>query len=657
MLLSYYKRPLVIMLALLCGAIIAFKDNFIKPADVPPFKMPRLGALVEGRISEYPVIQNGKVRFELDEVYIYNKPIRSSLMVYAKDVKDLSYGDRIGFLADLHDPAGSYTPGGLNWASYLFRRGISAEARAVSPIDKLSPAPEYLQYASAFRSRILNSFKKNLSESEASVLSGIVIGEKKAVDDKIKDAFQKSGAMHLLVASGSNVGFVVILVYAFFAWLGFRRRFSGFFAIIAAGFYVLAGGLDMPLVRAYVMFVAGLLAFMTRRESGGFHSLVLAAFIILLFSPRALFDTGFQMSFLAAYGLVIGTSIWNDRIKRLCDILFTSRRKKSKGKFASFAYKIANLFAVSLFAQIFLYPLMAIYFHQISIVSLVSNIILVPMSGIAMILGFLLALFPSFGPLTSLLAIITTVFLKIFILLINIFAALPLSSISVAELSPFVIGGFYVLSWTFMHWPLLVFSKYLLPALGIFLMLSQPIMGSIGTLKIKEHVLMFGNKDSSTMLIVQKKGTFLVNPAPSGKKLADAIYAEGKYSLSAVLFTSLDENNFKGLAELAQKVRIKNIYLPFGPMNDDMYNALSPARHSGANIQQIWPAEKEGDVNLLWPEQVYGYAGRGEPYDWKVNNVKITNNGRCVSIQKGKRWSTPECRDFEDKTITDVKID
>ena len=657
MLLSYYKRPLVLMLLLLCGAIVALKDNFLKPADVPPFNMPRYSALVEGRVAEYPVSQGGKARFEIDQVSIYHKPIKSSLMVYAKDVRNFSYGDRIGFLADIYEPAENYVPGGLNWSAYLFRRGISAEARAVSTIDIVSEAPAYIKFASSFRDRILSSFKKNLPENEAAVLSGIVIGEKRSVDEKLKDSFQKSGAMHLLVASGSNVGFVVVVVYAICAWFGLRRRFSGFFALFAAGIYVVACGLDMPLVRAYAMFAACLFAFMCRRESGGFHSLVLAAFVILLCSPRSLFDTGFQLSFLAAYGLVAGTSIWNERIKKLCDRLFTPKRKKKPGKGAAIAYSISSLLFVSLFAQVFLYPLMAAYFHQISLVSLVSNLFLVPMSGVLMFCGFLLAIMPSLGIITSAIAFCTSLCLKIFILLINIFAAFPLASISFAEPSWLVICGFYVLAWTFIHWPLLYFAKYLLPPMGILLMLAQPVMQSVGTIKTKQQAHLFGNKEVSTVIIALRKGIFLVNPGQNGKKLADAIYAQGRYSINAVLFTSIDEKTFQGLPDLAQKLKIRNIYLPYGPMNDDMYRALSAARHSGANIQQVWPEEKEGDVHLMWPEQVYGYAGRGEPYDWKVYDVKITNNGRCASIRKDGRWSTPECRGFEDKSVIVIDID
>lgn len=659
MLLSYYKRPLVLMLMLLCGLIITFKDSIVRLPDAPPFKLPREGALVEGRIAEYPVAQGGHIRFEIDQVNIYHKPLKSSLMVYGNELKDFTYGDRIGFLADISEPAESYIPGGLNWSAYLFKRGISAEARVVSPIEPVAPAPGYIRAASNFRKRVTDSFRKNLKEDEASVLSGIVIGEKRSVDEKLKDAFQKSGAMHLLVASGSNVGFVVIVVYAICAWFGLKRRFSGIFALLAAGFYVLACGLDMPLVRAYAMFAAGLLAFMCRRESGGFHSLILAAFAILVFSPKSLFDPGFQMSFLAAYGLIVGTSIWNERLRKLCIMFFTPRRRKKHDnkEHGIWAYKILSLLSVSFFAQIFLYPLLAAYFHQVSFVSLLSNLFLVPISGILMFLGFMLALIPSFGIITGIIATVASILLKLFIFLIHFFAAFPFASVSVSEPSWLFIGGFYVLVWAFMHWPLLSFSKYLLPPLGIFLMLAYPVMQSIGKINTKEHILLFGNKNCYSALIVQKKGIFLVNPGPNGKKLADAVYAEGKYALNAVLFTSINEESFKGLADLAVKVKIKNIFIPYGPMNTEMYNALSPARHSGANIQQVWPEEKDGDVNLKWPELVFGYAGRGEPYDWKIYDVQITQDGRCASIRKGRRWSVPECRGYDDKNALDIKIE
>ena len=100
---------------------------------------------------------------------------------------------------------------------------------------------------------------------------------------------------------------------------------------------------------------------------------MIACLLILAFEPLALFDAGFQMSFAAAYGLCVGMTLWGERLR-----------------FRNLFGVLAGLFAVSFFAQAGLYPLMAWYFHKISLMSLVSNIALVPGSGVIMGLGFLL---------------------------------------------------------------------------------------------------------------------------------------------------------------------------------------------------------------------------------------------------------------------------
>lgn len=653
--LKYYQRPLFILLILLCGFIFLSKDKYTKTADLPPFNLPRLSVLVEGRIAQYPVNQNRKIRFKLDQVSLYHKPLKSSLMVYAKDIKDYSYGDKIAFLADIHEPEGSYIPGGLNWAEYLFRQGISAEARVVSPVDLLEPAGKFVSFATEFRRRILNSFEKNLSEVQASVLSGIAIGEKRNVPEDLQTAFRNSGAIHLLVASGSNVGFIVVIVYCLCGYFGFRRKLSGFFALVISGFYVLSCGLDMPLVRAYIMFAVGLFAFMLKREAGGFHSLVMAAFIILLFMPRSLFDVGFQMSFFAAYGLTVGMALWTEPLKKFCEVFFNMKNTPRGAKIASFVYKILNLAAISFFAQLFLYPMLANNFHEISLISVVSNIFLVPASGIAMALGFILALFPDFGIVTDIIAAATSVFMNCFIFLVNFFAGFSFSSFTVAEPSITVLSGYYFLAFAVLHWPILGFTKYMFPAIGCFIIMMGPVMNSLGNIKTKERIMLFGDKRTSSAVIVRKNGLYLVNPGLDGKKLADAVLAEGKYTLNAVLFTSISDNNFKGLLELSKKIRIKSILIPYGPMNDDMYASLAPARRSGAKILRVWP-EKTGSLRLSWPEQVFGYAGRGEDYDWIINDVKISNNGRCASVYRDKRWSNNDCSDANSKLITEIKL-
>ncbi len=435
MLLSHYRRPLFLLLLAYAGTLLLFRGRLLEPEPLP-FPLPRSGVPVVGRLTEYPAAAPGGVRFSLRTESVYGRPLEAGLMVYAAGSPGVSYGDTVELLADLSLPRGAESPGGLDWAEYLSGRGITAEARARELLTA-RPAGPLLRLARRFRESALAAFRKGLSGEAAAVFGGIVLGEKRSVPAELKAAFQDSGAMHLLVASGSNVGFVVAVVYFLCSRLGLGRRRAGLAALALAGFYVLAAGLDAPLVRAYLMFSAGLLACLLRRESGTFQALCAAALLILLADPRSLFAAGFQMSFLAAYGLTVGMAAW--------------------GRHLEAGGPALSLPAVSFFAQLCLYPLLAVYFHRVSMVSLLSNLVLVPASGVAMGLGFGLAL--SGGMVFMALAWTGGVFMAAFLWLVRFFAGLPFAAVSVPEPSPLAVGGALALALTVLHAPLLGFRR------------------------------------------------------------------------------------------------------------------------------------------------------------------------------------------------------
>ena len=548
---SYYRRPVFLLLAAYAVCIILFRGFFLRPPEALPFSLPRAGVMVEGRVAEYPIGRPGGRRFTLDTSRLYGRPFKTSLMVYSKEKSGYSYGDEVSFLADLAPAPGASAPGGLDWADYLSKRGIAAEARAFK-IDVDREAGPVLRLARAFRFNALETYDASLSTEAASVMGGVVIGDKRSVPPGLKLAFQDSGAMHLLVASGSNVGFVVAVVYFFCTCLGLRRRYAGLAALALSGFYVLVSGLDPPLVRAYLMFSAGLGAYLLRREAGAFHALCLAALAILALSPRAIIDAGFQMSFLAAYGLIVGMDLWGRYFKA-----------------GGLRGQAASLFLMSFFAQLGLYPLLAIYFHKISLVSLFSNMLLVPGSAVAMSLGFLLPIFSKAGFILKLLVPATALFMKLFIGTVRFFAAFPFSSVHVAEPSVLWVAGFYLFAFVFLHAPLIGFRKprlYLAGALGLAVMAAGvPWRAQTGA-GGKCMAQLFGDSDTRCALVkVPGSGVFIVNTGLKGKKLADAVFAGGSRDVEGIMLTSLGKNNFSGLRELAVTVKIKHVLIPYGP--------------------------------------------------------------------------------------------
>lgn len=613
---AYYRRPVFLLLAFYAAAILVFRGYFLKPREELPFPLPRAGVLVEGRVGEYPISRPGGRRFMLETARLYGQPFKTTLMVYSPEESGYSYGDRVSFLADLGRPAGAAAPGGLDWADYLDKRGIAVEARALK-IDVDEKAGPVLLLARAFRENTLETFDANFSPEAASVLGGVVIGEKRGVPPELKLAFQDSGAMHLLVASGSNVGFVVAVIYFFCARLGLRRRYSGLAALALAGFYVLVSGLDPPLVRAYLMFSAGLCAYLLRREGGAFQALVLAALAILIPSPRALFDAGFQMSFLAAYGLIAGMALWGKYIR-----------------IGGLRGHAASLFLMSFFAQLGLYPLLAVYFHKLSLVSLFSNMLLVPGSGIAMVLGFLLAFFAKAGLALKLLVPAAALFMKLFIGTVRFFAALPFSSVYLPEPSPLWITGFYLFAFVLLHAPLIGLRDprlYTAGALGLAVMAAGVPWRAPAAAGGKGLALLFGDTDTRCALVkVPASGIFIVNPGLKGKKLADAVLAEGGGDVEGVMLTSLERKNFSGLEELAGMIKIKRVLIPYGPQPPGFGGLIKSLEKKGVAVRRVWAGEEPVPAMKIaagWGGGGNGYTGRNDLLDWKICGLSVEKDG------------------------------
>ncbi len=622
---SHYRRPLFLLLVCWAAGIVALR--YMRPEDArrsgpfPPFPV-----RVEGRVAQYPVLSGGRWRFVLDK--LSSPGAGTAVMAYASDLGGASYGDRVAFTAGLGEPFNYAVPGNLDWRGYLAERGIYAEARG-DRLEIVKKAPFPLGVASRVRARTLEIFEKNFNPEQSSVLAGMVLGEKKSVSDELRAAFQDSGAMHLLVASGSNVGFVTFLVFFFCTRLGIRKKYSGPAAMACAGFYVLAAGLEAPLVRGYLMFSALLAGYLLDRDSGVFQGLVIACFAILILDPAALFDASFQMSFIASFGITVGMTLWDGLMPLRGPALYVSR-----------------LLLVSFFAQAGLYPLMALYFHKISLVSILSNVLLVPLSGIIMGLGFS-ALLVSWQPaMFAAVRILTEFALEVFIWLLKMFAAFKYSSVLVSPPSGLMLAAFLALVLVLLHAPLLGFRRARLYAFAAVPLLA---VSAAWLMPRKNLVSAFSGQDTrSVILRYGGNGLFLFNPGISGSKLANAALFYGSREVEAAFVSTLSRRDWRGLDELSKLIKIKRVVVPYGARPPELAEALQKMAAGGTTIERAWP----GDTLFLCGLEVRprrsaagaarpgpdGYSGDGrlEGLDWAVRasgfEVLVLDGGSRVSV-------------------------
>jgi len=467
-----------------------------------------------GTVLSYPQEINGNYFFEFLSVYAGEK---RKFAAYLKNAKDLIPEEKICFKARIDRPYDSRSPGSFNWSDFLAKKEIYLVARGES-FSITKKAGFFFEVVAVVRNKILKSFEENLSPDKAAVLSGIVIGYKKKMDEELKEAFSISGTTHILVASGGNVAILIGFFIFIFRHLGFPIRISVFGGLIASAFYVFVCGLDPPLTRAFFMAMVAIVAFIIERKKDPFQMLILAAFFLLLIKPSYIFDAGFQMSFAAVYGLAVGFGTRRN---------FFSKNRPYKLNF------FLGVFFATLFAQIALSPLLIAYFNRISIIGLLSNMIVVPLASILLPLGLISSIFSKISFISGILFKLCSLLVDILIKSVLFFSNMPLASIYVPSLTLLSIFALCFLVFIFLHWPIVKAKKILL-TLSVILIFSGFV--SQKNLIKKEFLTEFSRNGEKGFFFSRAGKLFILNPWNSCQEIKKSVFSLGFTKLESALY-------------------------------------------------------------------------------------------------------------------------
>lgn len=309
-------------------------------------------------------------------------------------VRALSYGQRVQLTGTAYRPPAERNPGEFNARAYYDAQGISylMRVRGHSNLRHLEGVGEnslhdvlMRRVVLPLRSYVLRLFDETIGGEEGELLKGILIGERSGIPLSTRTAFVNSGIAHILAVSGSNVA----VVYAFFMMLlGLCRvpRRSAILAnVLILILYMLLTGSQPPIVRATVMAVVLLLAKLSGGKTNSLNALGSAALVILVYEPRQLFDVGFQFSFAAVLSIIYSYPQVNTLLARLSGAALWR-------KAVVLALQIS---VVTLAATLGTVPLTALYFGKVSVVGMFTNIVVLPLVGVSVSLGFASTLFGS----------------------------------------------------------------------------------------------------------------------------------------------------------------------------------------------------------------------------------------------------------------------
>lgn len=202
------------------------------------------------------------------------------------------------------------------------------------------------------------------NEDAAGMIKALFTGNMSSIKKSTIFSFRDAGALHVLSASGLHIGIAAAFpMFLIFFRIGRRRILI--FSIITVSAYLYITDMPVSLVRASLMFYLFAVQSFLHRKTNSFNALMLAASIIIIIAPWDIFNLGFQLSFGATLGI----------------LLFYNLYMKS---FRGFPSYLKKSFSLSISSQIFSMPLIIFHLGQINTVSLLSNIIMIPLTTIFM---------------------------------------------------------------------------------------------------------------------------------------------------------------------------------------------------------------------------------------------------------------------------------
>ena len=302
------------------------------------------------------------------------------------------YGDELILEGSLYRPFNFGNETNFSYRDYLQKQGISyiLNVKKGNKIVFLADngANPFKSLAFKLKHSFEDILKHKLWPVNSAVLSAIILGERQNFPEDIRRAFIQTGTAHIIAISGFNVGIVVFIFLIFLKAIGIKRKARYLVTIPILVIHMLAVGASASVVRATVMALIVLIAYLIEREPHIINSLSLAALIILAYNPLQIFDIGFQLSFISVLGIVI----LSPKILSLSRAFLCGLIPRMKGRKLKSSKVMLNSFAVSLAAWLATFGLVACYFRIISPVTILANLIIVPLVSLSIILGFILGL-------------------------------------------------------------------------------------------------------------------------------------------------------------------------------------------------------------------------------------------------------------------------
>jgi len=634
---------------------------------------------LRGEVSRLPWGYGMEMDLSCVETVAGALPLRGGMRVgfTPKDgergLPEIHAGDEIAVLTAARLPLVYKDAGAFDRREFLAQQNIHVQAtlRASTLLEKIATPPPSLETRLArWRGKLRDELDALFPASPdvAGILRAMLLGDRAFIDWTESLDFQKTGVFHVLVVAGLHVGALAFFLFWLTRRLRFPRSLATLVILLALFAYIAIVEQRPPVLRAGLMTGIVVLGTFFYRRLELLNSAALAALILLAAKPKAVLDTSFQLSFLAI-GCIAGIALpwmqrhiqpfvhalknWRDvtrdayyapwQVQYRLDLRDAARvltaslstrtamwTQNSGVTALRWTFRLVELFALSLVLQFGMLPLMARDFHRITLLGPLTNLLVVPLTGLIVPLGFSsLALALVWRALGRVVAMPLAWLVHLQGRIVHLFASIPRGSYRIPGPPQWVILLFFAallalaaglrsqqVTGRLLRW--IAASTALFAAI---LMASYPFRPSVVPNALEMTVLDVAQGDS--ILVISPKGSTLLidgggtfqgfqgreehlGPDPGEDAVSPYLWSRGIQKLDAAALTHAHQDHIGGLTAVLQNFKVGQLWLgretaapAFARLKEEAALLHVPIEHELRGQHFVWDGVQ---VDFLWPE-------------------------------------------------------
>jgi competence protein ComEC len=496
-------------------------------------------------------------------------------------------GDELRLYGELSAPRTVLNPGEFDYGIFLAQKNIHAVFQTIGRkcvrVTRAGNPWAPLRVLASARRYLAALVDKLYKPQEGAIVKALVLGLRSDISPEVRSQFMKTGTIHLLAISGMNITMIAGAFYLIFLFCGLEFRKASCVTILIVILYIGLAGAGIPVQRAGYGAALVLIAMLAGRPSHLLNALCLSFFVILVWDPQSLWNIGFQLSFLCVFSLIL-----------ILPLL---------ARVSAWALSLSSSLAV-LFGT---FPVVLYYFNIFSPVSVLANIVAIPLCDAAL-----------FTALFSLL-----------------FSGVPFLKIVLVKISSFIIGGSlawvkWLSAWRWGYWFLerpsagllvayyasiaaILFcyrrtflgKRFLMTALVACWACSSVLFFAGSGEKGFELTLLSSGRNQLVHARFKNGAQWMINagrnfPSDQGQWLvAPFLRSRGVQRLEGVLLTDLSKKNTGGLVSVLRDFPVSHLLYSgsFSYVPEELYRNL---RARGRKAQGL----RQGDEVRMGDEQM-----------------------------------------------------